>query len=213
MDEARRLRRRAARPGASGSSRPASPAPQCRRRCGSSITRRSAGAAIRDSRQARWQVSALAARIVAASMARRCENLSKKLLRYLSQRPITSPAKDGGGLFLARSRKELCEAQGGTGARRSPPPSLLRPSRHATESHRNSGRMQSDFPRCSRLDAQPPARDACKSNPPSPLTQVSLSRTIACGGSCGVATARPAMRRTAVPTATNSIRPEPSSTM
>ena len=60
---------------------------------------------------------------------------------------------------------------------------------------------------------QPPARDACRSNPPSPLTQVSLSRTMACGGSDAVATARPFMRRTAVPTATNSIRPEPSSTM
>ena len=52
--------------------------PQRRRRCGSSITKRSAGTAISDSRQARRRVSVMAAGIVAASMARRCQDKLKK---------------------------------------------------------------------------------------------------------------------------------------
>ena len=47
------------------------------RRCQSSITTSSAGSSIRDSRQARRPVSPLAAGIVAASMARRCQNPSQ----------------------------------------------------------------------------------------------------------------------------------------
>ncbi|HEY9023708.1 MAG TPA: hypothetical protein VIP05_05360 [Burkholderiaceae bacterium] len=40
-----------------------------------------------------------------------------------------------------------------------------------------------------------------------------MSRITACGGSCAVAVPVPTTLRTAVPTATNSIRPEPSSMM
>ena len=97
----------------------------------SSITRRSAGTAIRSSRQARRPVNAPAAGIDAASMARRCQDLSQKTARGICPPAKPPPAKGGGGLFLARSRKEWPEGPGGTRARKSPPPSTLRPSRQA----------------------------------------------------------------------------------
>ena len=66
----RRLDARAATDSSTGEGQ----APQRQRRCGSSVSRRSAGSSIRSSRQARRPASTLAAGIVAASMARRCQN-------------------------------------------------------------------------------------------------------------------------------------------
>ena len=72
-------------------------APQRRRRCGSSVTKRKAGVQTRSSRQARRPARAMAAGIVAASMARRCQNNLKNRDGF-SPPANTPPAKGGGGL-------------------------------------------------------------------------------------------------------------------
>ncbi len=175
MNDARRLRRRAAQVRFEASAASPSPAaPQRRRHCGSSVTRRNAGTATQSSRQARWRVSALAAGIVAASMARRCQDKLKNTGPVFVPSARPSPARDGGGLFRARLRKELARrAKGGHEPGRVPHRPLLRPSRHATT--HNPKRIQRAEARRSRCADVPRFRDKVPSRPSVPSTNVTCS--------------------------------------
>ena len=107
------------------------PAARRRRRRASSITRRSDGRLARSSRQTRCPARAMAAGIVAASMARRCQSPSKKWTWFFSTRQAAT--SEGWWGTLPGEVKEGIgpQGQGGTRARKSPPPSLLRPSLRA----------------------------------------------------------------------------------
>ena len=87
IDEARRVPRRAARRCAAR--RRQGQAPKRQRRCGSSVTTRSAGTSMRRSRQARRPVSRPAAGLDAASMARRGHTLNMNWHR-LPQRMLNA---------------------------------------------------------------------------------------------------------------------------
>ena len=82
-------------------------APQAPR---SSISKRNAGTAARRSRQARRPARATAAGIVAASMARRCQNPSKKLRMFFSTR---RDAGAGGWAGARKRRRDRRDAGGG----------------------------------------------------------------------------------------------------
>ena len=84
--------------------------------CRSCVTTPSAGSSSRDSRQARRPALVPAAGIVAASMARRCQNPSNKL-RTSSPRMLSAGtpcvARRGGGVCFVRLRRRRPQADGG----------------------------------------------------------------------------------------------------
>ena len=182
MDEARRLRRRAAQVRFEVSI--ASPAPQRRRRCGSSITRRSACALTRSSRQARWRVSTLAAGIVAASMARRCQDKLKNTGACICPNPRAATSEGRWGTLPGEVKEGIGpQGQGGTRARKSPPPSpaqtrparndaLLRPSRQATTPQTKIQRTEARRSNCAEV---PRLRDKVPSRPSVPSTKAICS--------------------------------------
>ena len=172
MDDARRLRRRAARIGTR--SRPQG-APQRRRRCGSSVTRRSAGTATRSSRQARWRVSALAAGIVAASMARRCQDKLKNTGACICPKPCGATSEGWWGTLPGEVKEGIGpQGQGGTRARKSPPPSpaQTRPARKTTHNPKKIQRAEARRSRCADV---PRLRDKVPSRPSVPSTNVTCS--------------------------------------
>src|SRR4051812_32273373 len=98
----------------------------------------------------------MAAGIVAASMARRCQSNLNKTDAVFVPSPAETPAKDGGGLFAARSRKELARrAKGGHERRRVPHRPLLRPRRHE---RRRSLRSSTPARKTTLARNTPPAR-------------------------------------------------------
>ena len=89
----------------------------------SSNSRRSAGPAIRGSRQARCSVSTLAAGIDAASMARRCRQPLKKSCAVFVPRPRAT-SEGRWGTLSGEVKEGICpKGKGGTGAGKSPLPS------------------------------------------------------------------------------------------
>ena len=104
---------------------------QRRRRC-SSISK-SAGAAIQHSRQARRTVRTPAAGIDAASMAASMPLPNIKTAGSICPNRQAATSEGGWGTLTGEVKEGIRpQGEGGTGARQSPPPSLLRPSRHAT---------------------------------------------------------------------------------
>ena len=101
-----------------------------------SVTRRSAGTGARRSRQARRPAKAMAAGIDAASMARRCQSLTKKTEAF-PQRMLSAgkpcAARRLGGLFAAKLRRRRPQADGGHERRRVPRVSVPNPARLATK--------------------------------------------------------------------------------
>ena len=102
------------------------PARAMTRRCRSSITTSSAGSSIRDSRQTRRPASTMAAGIVAASMARRCQTLSNKFAdsspaNVVCRHAIRGTARRGSLFCEVKEEEEEAAGRRGTRTKQAPP--------------------------------------------------------------------------------------------
>jgi hypothetical protein len=114
-------------------------APQRRRRCGSSVTRRSSDTAIQSSRQTRRPARAMAAGLVAASMGRRGQSPFLKLTRFspanVERVPVQAGRGESGGSSQRGQGGGAPQAAGGHERRRARRVTAPRPARLAHLAH------------------------------------------------------------------------------